>query len=379
MRSLLKIPQAMSTPITEVPKSVPTELIMKDSIPLPTPMIPTTSQEERKLMSDTDVTDDVPATAPIFNLNRANVQAASSVSSLDKGEGIINDDEYERAIQRLEKINKKITTLVKNWNEESKVAKNSNEVVEIDEFYRPYMDQYNTKRKALERLMEMYDEYCTSAVPLETPQQKHRTKQQLPPSAFQTQQTPSREIIPRDVLNRGDQTNIDFGSEETSLKEGMDRRPSALTSDDILGMNTMNSTLPITTRPSMFSNSFAESTTEGIESVRTLSQGRISTLSSVVRPMPTTATRTIAITREESWQDALETVRQLIGTVSHTTNLPVPTTTTAPHETCSDGDDDINTSNNAVRPRLSSSHLDSRMTDMTTPIGMATPIAPDLI
>ena len=81
MRSLLKSPQAMSTPITEVPKSVPTELIMKDSIPLPTPMIPTTSQEERKLMSDTDVTD-VPATAPIFNLNRANVQAASSVSSL---------------------------------------------------------------------------------------------------------------------------------------------------------------------------------------------------------------------------------------------------------------------------------------------------------
>ena len=98
------------------------------------------------------------------------------VSSLDKGESIINDDEYERAIQRLEKINKKITTLVKNWNEESKVAKNSNEVVEIDEFYRPYMDQYTTRQKALERLMEMYDEYCTSAVPLETPQQKHRTK-----------------------------------------------------------------------------------------------------------------------------------------------------------------------------------------------------------
>ena len=98
MRSLLKTPQAMSTPITEVPRSVPTELIMKDSIPLPTPMIPTTSQEEKRLMSDTDVTDDVPATAPIFNLNRANVQAASSVSSLDEGKGIINGDEYERAI-----------------------------------------------------------------------------------------------------------------------------------------------------------------------------------------------------------------------------------------------------------------------------------------
>ena len=80
MRSLLKTPQAMSTPITEVPKNVPTKLIMKDSIPLPIPRIPTTSPKEKKLMSDTDVTEDVPATVPIFNLNRANVQAASSVS-----------------------------------------------------------------------------------------------------------------------------------------------------------------------------------------------------------------------------------------------------------------------------------------------------------
>ena len=209
----------MSTPITEVPRSILTELIMKDSIPLPTPMIPTTSQEEKKLMSDIDVTDDVPATAPSFNLNRANVQVASSVSSLDEGEGIINDDEYERAIQRSEKINEKITTLMKNWNEESKLAKNPNEVVEIDEFYRPYMDQYNTRWKALERLMEMYDEYCLNTVPMETPQQKHRTKQQLPPSVSQAQQTPSRETIPRDILSRRDQTNKDLRWEETSLKE----------------------------------------------------------------------------------------------------------------------------------------------------------------
>ena len=148
--------------------------------------------------------------------------------------------------------------------------------------------------------MEMYDEYCTNAVSLETPQQKHRTKQQLPPSTSQAQLTPSREATSRDVLNRREQTNEDLRSEETSLKEGMDRNHSTLISDDTLGMNTMSSTIPITTRPSMFSNSFAESTTEGVESRRTLSQRRISTLSSVVRPMSTTATRTIAITREES-------------------------------------------------------------------------------
>ena len=144
-RTLLKTPQAMSTPITDVPRNVPTELITKDSIPLSTPVISTTSQEERKSRSSPDVTDDTPSAAPIFNLNRVNVQVASSVSSLDEGEDIVNDDEYEKAIRRLEKINKKMTTLVKNWNEESKLAKNSNDIAEIEEFYRPYMDQYNNR------------------------------------------------------------------------------------------------------------------------------------------------------------------------------------------------------------------------------------------
>ena len=165
--------------------------------------------------------------------------------------------------------------------------------------------------------------------------------------------------------------------EVTSLKEGIDRRPSTLTSNDTLRMDTMSSNLPITTRPSVFSNTCAGTTTEGIGSRRTLPQGRMSTLSSMVGPMPTTTTRTIAITREESRQDALETVRQLIGSTSHTTILPVPTTNTAAQEPRLNDNDDINTSNNEVRPRLSSSHLDSRMTDMTTPLGMATPIAPD--
>ena len=88
--------------------------------------------------------------------------------------------------------------------------------------------------------------------------------------------------------------------EETSLKEGTDRRPATITSSATLGMNTISSTLSITTRPSVFSNTYTRTTTEGIGSGRTLSQGRMSTLSSIVRPMPTTTTRTIAITREES-------------------------------------------------------------------------------
>ena len=140
-----KIPQAMSTPISDVPRSVPPMLITQDSVPLPTPRIPTTHQEERGTSTSSSTLSNPSTTSPLFNINRANVQAASSVSSLEEGEGIINDDEYERAICRIEKINKKITTLVRNWNEESKSAKTPTKVIEIDEFYRPYMDQYNAR------------------------------------------------------------------------------------------------------------------------------------------------------------------------------------------------------------------------------------------
>ena len=198
----------------------------------------------------------------------------------------------------------------------------------------------------------------------------------MPPSTSQTQQTPYREMTPRDVFKRRDQTNQDPEAEETSLKEGMDRRPATIKSSTTLGMDTMSSTLPSTTRPLVFPNTCTGTTTEGIGSVRTLSQGRMSTLSSMVRPMPTTTTRTITITREESCQDALETVRQMVGPTSHTTVLPMSTTNTVTQEPCVNANVDINASTNEVRPRILSPHLDSWITDMTTPIGMA---APDLV
>ena len=44
---------------------------------------------------------------------------------------------------------------------------------------------------------------------METPQQKHMTKQQLPPSTSQAKQTPFQETISRGVLNRREQTNKD--------------------------------------------------------------------------------------------------------------------------------------------------------------------------
>ena len=164
------------------------DTLTKDGIPLPTLMLPPISQEERKTRSSMTVAEDVSPEAPIFNLNRANVQVASSVSSLEEGEGIVNEDKYEKAIQRLTKINKKITILMQNWNEESKQARNTNDITEIEEFYRPYMDQYTNRRKELERLMEMYSDYCESKVSPKTSHQRHMSKQQIPPSASQIQQ-----------------------------------------------------------------------------------------------------------------------------------------------------------------------------------------------
>ena len=171
MTPLLKKPQAMSTPITYTSRNVSFEIEMKDNRPLPSSLNIPISQVEERTKNDMSVVEDVSSETPIFNLNRANVQVASSVSSLEEGEGIANGDEYEKAVRRLEKINKKISILLQNWIEESRQARNINEITEIEEFYRPYMDQYNNRRKELERLMQLYGEYCMSEVLSETTSQ----------------------------------------------------------------------------------------------------------------------------------------------------------------------------------------------------------------
>ena len=92
-----KTPQAMSTPVTEVPRSSKYTTILQDSVPLPTSRMPTIQQEEETWTSSSTLSDPSMPTSP-FNVSQVNVRAASSVSSLEEGEGIINDDEYERAV-----------------------------------------------------------------------------------------------------------------------------------------------------------------------------------------------------------------------------------------------------------------------------------------
>ena len=187
---LLRKPQAMSTPITDTSRNVPFETEMKDNRPLPNSVRTPINQVEERTKNGMSVVDDVSSEIPIFNLNRANVQVASSVSSLEEGEGIASEDEYEKAVRRLEKINKKISILLQNWNEESRQARNITEITEIEEFYRPYMDQYNNRQKELERLMQLYSEYCTSEVLSETTPPGLKREQHESSSPFQVQPDP---------------------------------------------------------------------------------------------------------------------------------------------------------------------------------------------
>ena len=240
------------------------------------------------------------------------------------------------------------------------------------------MDQSNNRQKELERLMRLYGEYCTSEVLSEKTPQGLKREQQKSPSPFQVQQVP-RETIPTQIFKEREQVNQPLEIEETIVKGGMEIQPTSVVSSIPSGIGSRSSSLPTITRPCEFQTNPVDTATEGIERMNILPQGRMSTLSSVVSPMPTTATRTIAITREESRQDALETVRQMIGSTPSSTVLPMSNNTSVAHEPCVNTPNNVNTSVNEVGPRVTGSYLDSGMTDITTPIEMATPIAPDLI
>ena len=195
------------------------------------------------------------------------MRAASSVSSLEEGEGIINDDEYERAVHRIEKINKKITTLVRNWNEESKSAKTPTELIEIDEFYRPYMDQYNARWKTLERLMEIYVEYYKNVTPKETPQHNYSTERVMPQPAPRTGRTPIKEKIERATTDRRVQPLQESLSDETRLKQGIEGKAPTSTSSGEQIITTMSTITSAITQPLTSSESFPRTTTETVGSM----------------------------------------------------------------------------------------------------------------
>ena len=285
-----KKPQAMSTPITEIPGSISSISMTQDRVPLPTPRLPITHQEERRTSTSSSAHSDPPPIALLFNINRTNVGAASSVSSLDEGEGIVNDNEYERAVCQIEKINRKIITLVRNWNKESNSANMPMELIEIDEFYRTYMDQYNARWKTLERLMDIYVENFKEVTPKGSQHPEYSTDRVMPQPAPRTSRASKKEKIEKVTTDERVPPYQGSSSDETSLKQGVEEKIPTLISTGEQIITTIRPTTSVVTPPLVSSHSYPITTIETVTPMRIPGRGKLSTLSSVVRPTPTTAT-----------------------------------------------------------------------------------------
>ena len=64
-----KTPQAMSTPVIEVPRSMTSVTTPQDSVPLPTPRMSTTHQEEEQMWTTSSTFSDPSMPSPHFNVN----------------------------------------------------------------------------------------------------------------------------------------------------------------------------------------------------------------------------------------------------------------------------------------------------------------------
>ena len=164
---VLSIPQATSTPVTETNIGTSDNSIPRNSISIPTPArIPTLNSRMSSLSSSS--LSDGTMEGPEYNKYRAQLEATTSVSSLDENEGVMTEQEYSSAVKRLEKITKKTTILMRNWNAEGKTATSKEEKREIDIYYRRYLDHYIARRHALEQLLTVYDEHYRESLMQET-------------------------------------------------------------------------------------------------------------------------------------------------------------------------------------------------------------------
>ena len=253
------------------------------------------------------------------------------------------------------------------------------ELIVIDEFYRPYMDQYNARWKILEKLMDIYVENFKEETPKRSQHPEYSMDRMMPRPAPRTSQASKKEKIERVTTDKRVPLYQGSSSDETSLKQGVEEKISTLIPTDEQVITTIPPTTSVVTPPLVTPHSFPITTTETVTSMRIPGQGTLSTLSSVVRPTPTTATQTVVITREESRQDAIETARQLIGSASSTIHPRMSLTLLTPRESHTNEQDEANQSRAEIRTRPISPLQGHQETPGITPVGMATPIAPGLI
>ena len=176
----------------------------------------------------------------------------------------------------------------------------------------------------------------------------------MPQPAPRTGRTTTKEKIEGATTDRRVQPLQESLLDETQLKQGIEGKAPTSTFSGEQIITTMSNITSAITQPLTSSESFPRTTTVTVGSMRIPCQGRLSTLSSVVRPTPTTATRTVVITREESRQDALETARKLIGSASSTAFMHMPITISTSQEPCPNGDDGMSQSRTEMRTRPTS-------------------------
>ena len=127
----LPIPQATSTPVTETNIGTPDNSIPRKSIFIPTPARIPTPTSRMPSSSSSSLSGRI-IEGPEYNKYRAQLEATTLISSLDEKEGVMTEQEYSSTVKCLEKIAKKTTILMRNWNEEGKIAKSREEKKEID-------------------------------------------------------------------------------------------------------------------------------------------------------------------------------------------------------------------------------------------------------
>ena len=144
--------------------------------------------------------------------------------------------------------------------------------------------------------MEIYVEYYKDVTPLETPQPEPLSEQTIPPPTPRIKRsTPDQTMM---SSGRRDPEARETISDETHPKQGKTEEKCPPTPSHTQTTSTiMMRSTALTVMQPIPSLRFPLRTTKGLrEVIGTTSQGRLSTLSSMVRPTPTTATRTMAIT-----------------------------------------------------------------------------------
>ena len=335
---VLSIPQATSTPVTETNIETSDNSIPRNSISIPTPARKPTLNSRMSSLSSSSLSDGT-MEGPEYNKYRAQLEATTSVSSLDEKEGVMTEQEYSSAVKHLEKITKKTMILMRNWNAEGKTATSKEEKREIDIYYRRYLDHYIARRRALEHLLTVYDEHYResprqetistprSAIPVTTVSQSPVSHI---PTEAEIMATHEALLESLTLSSSGSDGSLTHRKENISTSQVSKTMPS--NTEETRG------TYPLSTQNIPGLEGRSTTTTASITQSRglenmTLTTTAVSTILSTTHPtqtsemsmisgrtttVPTTATRIIPITLEESRHNALEAVRRLLGSNSAT-------------------------------------------------------------